>query len=440
MKMEEFINTVNNNPLQSKNNNLENIKYYINNVLNTKDKNTFFNIYFPFILNLCNNSKNEILYDKTLRELNINRLECASLIAKSFLNKTDVKYVNLNNPEGYKNKTFIDIFNKPENKFNDINFDDPDSYNDYIVSILKDLNESGDPEEMSILSIEKIKFMMNYFKCVYDMYKEDINYLNNDFVYFKKVKISNKFNIKNKLSKVEFVNNRIENCNNDFAKVIFSNKYIGGKVLTIGCCQEEIKFLTNPELLVGLLIFNNVEDNESFIVDNSICFSDYTGYGFDLKFKEPESEFLKKEYLVSIDAYRYNINNKKLQYEIEYKNRDIIKAISGFSSIRTKTIITGNWGCGAFNGDYKLKFLIQWYSSSICNKSLMYSIPGSVFETNNVELIELINKIEKLLIDNTDDLIKYIYDYGLTSGDPNIISKDLEHKKLTFNLLKDTGL
>lgn len=26
---------------------------------------------------------------------------------------------------------------------------------------------------------------------------------------------------------------------------------------------------------------------------------------------------------------------------------------------------TGNWGCGAFNSDYQLKFVIQWIAASV---------------------------------------------------------------------------
>lgn len=36
------------------------------------------------------------------------------------------------------------------------------------------------------------------------------------------------------------------------------------------------------------------------------------------------------------------------------------------------SICSGNWGCGAFGGDAQLKFLLQWISSSMLNKKLIY--------------------------------------------------------------------
>lgn len=35
--------------------------------------------------------------------------------------------------------------------------------------------------------------------------------------------------------------------------------------------------------------------------------------------------------------------------------------------------MTGNWGCGAFNGDIKLKFVIQWLACSMAGKTMMYT-------------------------------------------------------------------
>lgn len=40
----------------------------------------------------------------------------------------------------------------------------------------------------------------------------------------------------------------------------------------------------------------------------------------------------------------------------------------GFKGSEGKRIITGNWGCGAFNGDVRLKFIIQWIAASMAKK------------------------------------------------------------------------
>jgi Poly (ADP-ribose) glycohydrolase (PARG) len=393
---------------QSEYDNLEDLEYYINYGLTEIERNEFYNTYTPFILFLST-----IDYKTQLDEgiLKINRLQCASIIARCFLNK----FQNMeSNEDGYRNKTFIDIFNKPITQNVEV-YDDNliESHHDFIMRMLN--SNSINDDDISILHIEKIKFIMNYFHSIYKLYKEDIKTLTDDFVYFEKKKLTDKldFTVEKPLVKVKFTTDKIEKCEAEsgIAKVVFANKYIGGKVLSIGCCQEEIKFLTNPELLVGLILLNKVEDDEALVVDGTIKFSNYTGYGFDLKFQNVDTSMIK-EYLIEIDAYRYNHNNKRLQYEVDYKNRDIAKAIIGFQNLdnRIHTIATGNWGCGAFNGDFKLKFLIQWYAASICNKELIYCIPS--YCNNQSQITELTKLMEHLLFLTTKDLLAEIYRFN----------------------------
>lgn len=53
-----------------------------------------------------------------------------------------------------------------------------------------------------------------------------------------------------------------------------------------------------------------------------------------------------------------------------------MKAYAGFYNNEVcgnnKSIITGNWGCGVFNGDVGLKFMIQWLASSITGFKMKY--------------------------------------------------------------------
>jgi poly(ADP-ribose) glycohydrolase len=67
------------------------------------------------------------------------------------------------------------------------------------------------------------------------------------------------------------------------------------------------------------------------------------------------------------------------QFEIEQINRELLKAYVGFSQTGNKDskIITGNWGCGVFNGDLYLKFIIQWIACSLVNRKLIYCPFGS---------------------------------------------------------------
>lgn len=75
--------------------------------------------------------------------------------------------------------------------------------------------------------------------------------------------------------------------------------------------------------------------------------------------------------------------------------REIVKAYSGFSvpsiildlkvdSVFGKSIATGNWGCGAFGGNAKLKFILQWIAASLAKRDLVYC----TFKSREVDGIE----------------------------------------------------
>ena len=49
-----------------------------------------------------------------------------------------------------------------------------------------------------------------------------------------------------------------------------------------------------------------------------------------------------------------------------------------------KTIATGNWGCGAFGGDFELKFLQQWLAASYAGVEKLYYYSFGRKEMNNV--------------------------------------------------------
>ncbi len=76
-----------------------------------------------------------------------------------------------------------------------------------------------------------------------------------------------------------------------------------------------------------------------------------------------------QDYIIAIDALCLN-SKSLLQYKRTNINREILKAFSGFSIDRNKSrkIVTGNWGCGAFGGHLQLKFFIQWISCTMAGK------------------------------------------------------------------------
>jgi len=295
-----------------------------------------------------------------------------------------------------------------------------------IEDYYKSLNSNNiDPDEVNILSIEKIKFIMNYFIYIYKM-KDNNDFLNQLVTYklHKGMPDSTNNISRDKVNNVSLSNTLMDDKSNpDVFMMVFANKYMGGKVLTNGCCQEEVKYLTNPELIILKLIFKrSLEDDETITILNSIKYSNYSGYGYDLIFKPNDindkvdivenstyqGSLLNIENILEVDALQFSksTKDKHLHINDQYKkcniDREINKLLIGFNAINSDTIVTGNWGGGAFNGDPVLKFLIQWYSSILSNKKLIYctnnpflysSIENIISDSNIINLDSIINKI-----------------------------------------------
>jgi hypothetical protein len=69
-------------------------------------------------------------------------------------------------------------------------------------------------------------------------------------------------------------------------------------------------------------------------------------------------------HLVAIDAIYFR--DPSTQYDMKAVKRELIKAFAGFHTEGKSTdhafpIATGNWGCGAFNGDRQLKGMNVFY-------------------------------------------------------------------------------
>ncbi|KAJ3057025.1 hypothetical protein HK097_001509 [Rhizophlyctis rosea] len=195
----------------------------------------------------------------------------------------------------------------------------------------------------------------------------------------------------------------IEDEGKDMVQVDFANKMIGGGVLghvsrseyigktcnsiaaSQGAVQEEIRFIINPELIVTRLFVEELDDNESLSMIGAQRFSNYRGYASTFEWAGPHVDQLPKDNqgrikteIVGIDAVRFPPNQVDDQYRRNYLIRELNKAYCGFvQSIvtcheRPPQIATGNWGCGAFNGDKQLKALIQLIATAAARRDLVY--------------------------------------------------------------------
>ncbi|XP_051123031.1 poly(ADP-ribose) glycohydrolase 1-like isoform X2 [Andrographis paniculata] len=126
----------------------------------------------------------------------------------------------------------------------------------------------------------------------------------------------------------------IEDHCSEALEVDFANKYLGGGALGQGCVQEEIRFMINPELIIGILFSPAMEDNEAIEVVGAERFSNYSGYAASFRFcgdyvdeKSFDTMGRRKTRIVAIDAL---IHPGKRQYKSECLLRESNKAFCGF--------------------------------------------------------------------------------------------------------------
>ncbi|KAI3470271.1 hypothetical protein Pfo_026934 [Paulownia fortunei] len=126
----------------------------------------------------------------------------------------------------------------------------------------------------------------------------------------------------------------IEDQLTEALEVDFANKYIGGGALSWGCVQEEIRFMINPELIVSMLFFPSMADNEAIEIVGAQRFSNYTGYAMSFRFtgdcvdqKSVDTMGRRRTRIIAIDAL---CSPGKRQYRLECLLRETNKAFCGF--------------------------------------------------------------------------------------------------------------
>ena len=196
----------------------------------------------------------------------------------------------------------------------------------------------------------------------------------------------------------------IEDNGHGMLQVDFANCRVGGGVLGSGCVQEEIRFLLCPELILSRLFTEELQDNESLIITGAEQFSSYRGYGSTFEWAGTYSDDItrdrwgrKETYLVAMDALV--VQNRSAQFKLGFMRREVNKAYCSFSSSGSTpcghpmAIATGNWGCGAFGGDKRLKALLQWLAASAAGRDVVY------FTFGDVSLQEDMHILQQQLID-----------------------------------------
>ncbi|KAL5107893.1 Poly ADP-ribose glycohydrolase [Taenia crassiceps] len=179
----------------------------------------------------------------------------------------------------------------------------------------------------------------------------------------------------------------IEDADPGTVQVNFANRFLGGGVLHGGCVQEEILCCIRPEILAGLLFIEAMDNHEAIVIEGAERFSSYTGYGPTFKWSGDFNEAVDGKNMrnedgrwmgaiIAIDALPFTRGTS--QFEGRYIRRELNKAYCGFTNLLAPhralpdVVVSGHWGCGAFNGDRELKCLIQMTACAQAGKSLAY--------------------------------------------------------------------
>jgi len=131
----------------------------------------------------------------------------------------------------------------------------------------------------------------------------------------------------------------------------FFRRYIGGSVLGEGCLQEEIKFITCPELLLAKLFPGEMRDNEAILVSGVQQYAFTTGYNaVNFKCLGAQDPPKSSGTVIAIDALVFTKESSlNIQFSKKAVDREVTKAFAGFSAVDEDLIATGNWGCGFSN-------------------------------------------------------------------------------------------
>ena len=146
--------------------------------------------------------------------------------------------------------------------------------------------------------------------------------------------------------------------------------------------------MINPECLVSILLCEKMKDDESILITGAEQFSSYSGYGESFKCTGPYTDINAIDdrkrrcvSIVAIDATYFMSSSSLIQYTKQNILRELNKACCGFEHIivsddwsasKVVPVATGNWGCGAFGGNKKMKTIIQWMAASRVGRDVKY--------------------------------------------------------------------
>uniref|UniRef100_A0A8C6URW8 poly(ADP-ribose) glycohydrolase n=1 Tax=Neogobius melanostomus TaxID=47308 RepID=A0A8C6URW8_9GOBI len=234
-------------------------------------------------------------------------------------------------------------------------------------------------EGSSSRKIEKLKTLMSYFKTVTEQ-------MPNGLVTFTRRCLESPVDwtsSEKQLTRLHVTcEGTIEDDGRGMLQVDFANQFVGGGVTSLGLVQEEIRFLINPELIVSRLFTEALGHNECLVITGTQQFSKYTGYAQTYKWAGRHHDITPRDgwqrrctEIVAIDALQFRTFME--QFKPDKIDRELNKAYCGFArpeepSETLSAVATGNWGCGVFGGDTRLKALLQMLAAAEAGRDVAY--------------------------------------------------------------------
>uniref|UniRef100_UPI0037E7BB1D poly(ADP-ribose) glycohydrolase-like n=1 Tax=Semicossyphus pulcher TaxID=241346 RepID=UPI0037E7BB1D len=271
-------------------------------------------------------------------------------------------------------------------------------------------------EGSSSRKIEKLKTLMCYFKSFTEQKPTGL-------VTFTRKSLDKPLNWKSsqtRLTKLHITcEGTIEDDGNGMLQVDFANQFVGGGVTSSGLVQEEIRFLINPELIVARLFTEALDHNECLIITGTQQYSKYTGYSQTYKWDGIHQDATQSDgwqrrctEIVAIDALHFKSFLE--QFQPQRINRELNKAFCGFArpedqSQNLSAVATGNWGCGVFGGDTRLKALLQMLAAAEAGRDVAYFTFGDSQLMTDVHNMHSFLTQRKISVGEVYDLLGQYY-------------------------------
>ncbi|XP_028845831.1 poly(ADP-ribose) glycohydrolase [Denticeps clupeoides] len=252
----------------------------------------------------------------------------------------------------------------------------------------------------SLRKVEKLKTLLCYFKKVTDSRPTGlVTFTRQCLTNFPKWESSQV-----QLRRLHITcDGSIEDQGAGMLQVDFANRRVGGGVTGQGLVQEEIRFILNPELIVSRLFTEALNHNECLIITGAEQYSKHTGYAETYQWKESHKDETPRDTwqrrcteIVAMDALKFRIFLE--QFQPDKMMRELNKAYCGFyrpgvDSKHFSAVATGNWGCGAFRGDTRLKALLQLMAAAEAGRDMAY------FTFGDAELMREVSDMHTFLTD-----------------------------------------